>query len=66
MVVSASALLYMICRLALLLGFIEAVDLYYHQFDDSGTAQILIKSIFNHTVDNEDGTERRNLGHPMG
>jgi len=52
MVVSAYALLYMICRLALLLGFIEAVDLYYHQFDDSGTAQILIKSIFNHTVDN--------------
>ena len=34
--------------------------------DDSGIAQTLVESFFNHTVDNEDGTERRNLGHPMG
>ncbi len=34
--------------------------------DDSGIAQTLVESFFNHTADNEDGTERRNLGHPMG
>jgi hypothetical protein len=42
----------MICRLAALSGAIASLDRYYHQFDDSGTAQILITSIFNHTVDN--------------